>query len=54
MRKLTLTLEQLEVDTFVAGPAGVSPGTVRAHDTVPGPGPSSIAFASALTGTGAW
>jgi len=34
MKKLTLTLEQLKVDTFVAGPAEASPGTVRAHDTL--------------------
>ena len=34
MKKLSLTIEQLEVDTFVAGPADGSPGTVRAHDTL--------------------
>lgn len=39
MKKLALTLDQLEVDTFVTGPAGSSPGTVRAHDTAPQPFP---------------
>ncbi|HET7229530.1 MAG TPA: hypothetical protein VFJ16_05975 [Longimicrobium sp.] len=39
MKKLSLTLDQLEVDTFVAGPAGISPGTVRGHDTIPEPIP---------------
>jgi hypothetical protein len=39
MKKLTLALDHLEVDTFVAGPAGISPGTVRAHDTDPQPFP---------------
>ena len=39
MKKLALTLEHLEVDTFVAGPAGISPGTVRGHDTEPQPLP---------------
>jgi hypothetical protein len=39
MKKLTLALDQLEVDTFVAGPAGISPGTVRGHDTDPQPFP---------------
>lgn len=33
MKKLTLTLDDLAVDTFVTGPAGRVPGTVRAHDT---------------------
>jgi hypothetical protein len=37
MKKLTLTLDHLEVDTFVAGPAGISPGTVRGNDTDPQP-----------------
>ena len=39
MKKLTLALDQLAVDTFVAGPAGISPGTVRGHDTEPQPLP---------------
>jgi len=39
MKKLTLTIEQLEVDTFVTGRAPASPGTVRAHDTEPQPLP---------------
>ena len=39
MKKLSLALDRLEVDTFVAGPAGISPGTVRAHDTDPQPLP---------------
>lgn len=39
MKKLTLALDHLEVDTFVAGPADASPGTVRANDTDPQPLP---------------
>jgi hypothetical protein len=39
VKKLTLALDQLAVDTFVAGPAGLSSGTVRAHDTDPQPLP---------------
>lgn len=39
MKKLTLALDQLTVDTFVAGPDGGSLGTVRAHDTEPQPVP---------------
>jgi hypothetical protein len=39
MKKLTLTLDHLEVETFVAGPDGFSLGTVRAHDTEPQPIP---------------
>jgi hypothetical protein len=34
MKKLSLTLDQLEVDTFVAGPAAPSVGTVKAHDVL--------------------
>jgi len=37
MKKLTLAIDKLEVDTFVAGPAGISPGTVRGNDTDPQP-----------------
>jgi hypothetical protein len=37
MKKLTLTLDDLAVDTFVTGPADASIGTVRAHDTGPEP-----------------
>jgi hypothetical protein len=47
MRKLTLTLDHLEVDTFVAGPAGTSLGTVRAHDTDPQPLPGEDEVAPA-------
>ncbi len=47
MKKLTLALDQLEVDTFVAGPAGISPGTVRAHNTEPQPVPGEEAAAPA-------
>jgi hypothetical protein len=39
MKKLTLSLDQLRVDTFVGGPAQDSLGTVRAHDTEPQPLP---------------
>jgi hypothetical protein len=39
MKKLTLTLDDLSVDTFATGPAAFSPGTVRAHDTEPQPLP---------------
>ena len=39
MKKLSLSLDQLEVDTFVTGRDGASPGTVRAHDTGPQPFP---------------
>ena len=34
MKKLSLALEDLKVDTFVAGPAGDAIGTVRAHDPI--------------------
>ena len=34
MKKLSLTLDQLKVDTFVAGPATESPGTVRGNGIV--------------------
>jgi hypothetical protein len=34
MKKLSLTLDELKVESFVAGPAGSSIGTVRAHNTV--------------------
>ena len=47
MKKLALTLDHLEVDTFVAGPAAISPGTVRAHDTFPQPSPEEDAVAPA-------
>jgi hypothetical protein len=47
MKKLTLGLEQLEVDTFVAGPAGISPGTVRGNDTQLQPFPEEDAAAPA-------
>lgn len=44
MKKLRLTLDKLDVDTFVAGPAGIIPGTVRAHDTIqPLPGEDQAA-----------
>jgi hypothetical protein len=49
MKKLTLTLDQLKVDTFVAGPAGLSPGTVRAHDTDPQPLPGEDKAAPAIS-----
>lgn len=39
MKRLTLAIDQLEVDTFVAGPAGDSLGTVRAHNIEPEPMP---------------
>jgi hypothetical protein len=39
MKKLTLTLDHLEVETFVTGSDGMPPGTVRAHDTEPEPLP---------------
>jgi len=47
MKKLALTLDHLEVDTFVAGSAAISPGTVRAHDTFPQPSPAEDAVAPA-------
>jgi hypothetical protein len=47
MKKLTLALDQLEVDTFVAGPAGISPGTVRGNDTQLQPFPEEDAVAPA-------
>lgn len=47
MKKLTLTIDHLEVETFVAGPAGLSPGTVRAHDTDPQPLPGEEEVAPA-------
>lgn len=47
MKKLTLGLDQLEVDTFVAGPVGLGPGTVRAHDTDPQPIPGEDEVAPA-------
>jgi len=34
MKKLSLALEELKVESFVAGPAGDSIGTVRAHNTL--------------------
>jgi len=43
MKKLTLSLDQLEVDTFVAGAAAFPPGTVRGHDTEPQPLPGEDA-----------
>lgn len=45
MKKLTLTLEHLEVDTFETGPAAANLGTVRAHDTEPEPLPGDDAVA---------
>lgn len=47
MKKLTLAIDHLEVETFVAGPAGFSPGTVRAHDTDPQPLPGDVEVAPA-------
>lgn len=47
MKKLTLAIDQLEVDTFVAGPAGLAPGTVRGHDTDPQPIPGDHEVAPA-------
>jgi hypothetical protein len=43
MKKLTLTLDQLEVDTFVAGPAAMNPGTVRANEVLGGPEEDAVA-----------
>jgi len=38
MKKVSLTLEALKVESFVTGPALESIGTVRAHDVAVGPG----------------
>jgi hypothetical protein len=42
MKKLTLGLEQLEVDTFVAGPAGISPGTCAGTTPTRNPSPGRM------------
>lgn len=47
MKKLTLAIDQLEVDTFATGPAAASLGTVRAHDTDPQPVPGEEEVAPA-------
>ncbi|HEX6746805.1 MAG TPA: hypothetical protein VF092_05865 [Longimicrobium sp.] len=46
MKKLTLALDKLRVDTFVAGAAEARPGTVRAHDFLE-PIPGDNVFAPA-------
>lgn len=47
MKKLTLAIDQLEVETFVAGSSEFRPGTVRGHDTEPEPLPGEDAVAPA-------
>jgi hypothetical protein len=43
MKKLTLGLDRLQVDTFVAGSATPAIGTVRAHDTFGPPEEDAVA-----------
>ncbi len=47
MKKLTLALDRLQVDTFVTGDEGLSGGTVRGHDTEPQPIPGDNELAPA-------